>query len=281
MALPLPPGKHIQITYKKVSGDYEMPSMEAAADHYSLGFVIHGDRLVITPTMTYTLHPGYVSAMAPFIYHKTMPASTEYYEKILIKFSPEFVQPLSDRLGVQIMEQIYQYPPKSFTPEVRDKVFKLAEDMLEVSQNTFFDKVYMEFRLQSMLFQLLLLIYEKGVLDEQANIHNTVLSKPIMEAVYFIEKNYMRAIKIEEAAAVSGYSVSYFSKLFQAHLGTPFSEYLCNIRLKHVQDALLTTQKTMIEIALENGFAYPGNMTNCFKRKFGMTPFQFRKKQGG
>ena len=89
----------------------------------------------------------------------------------------------------------------------------------------------------------------------------------------------MRGIKIEEVAAVSGYSVSYFSKLFQAQLGTPFFEYLCNIRLKHVQHALLTTQKSMIDIALENGFVYPGNMSSCFKKKFGMTPLQFRKKQ--
>ena len=59
MPLPLPPGRKIQVIYKKIAGNYEMPSMEAALDHYALGFMIHGDRLVITPTMTFELHPGY------------------------------------------------------------------------------------------------------------------------------------------------------------------------------------------------------------------------------
>lgn len=279
MPLPLPPGRKIQVIYKKIAGDYEMPSMEAALDHYALGFMIHGDRLVITPTMTFELHPGYVGAMAPYFYHKTIPMSDAYYENILIKFSPEFVKPLSKRLGEPVLEQIYQYPPKSFTGGVQEKVFALAWEMLEVWQDETVDIVYKEFKLQNLLFLILLLIYEKGTPDGKANVHPAALSQPVMEAVYYMEKNYMNPIKIEDAAKVSGYSVSYFSKLFETQVGTAFSEYLCNIRLKHIQDALLTTDKTVLEIALENGFAYPGNMSSSFKKKFGMTPLQFRKRR--
>lgn len=279
MPLPLPPGRKIQVIYKKIAGNYEMPSMEAALDHYALGFMIHGDRLVITPTMTFELHPGYVGAMAPYFYHKTIPMSDAYYENILIKFSPEFVKPLSEQLGEQVLEQIYKYPPKSFSDEVREKVFALAWEMLEVWQDEMADIVYKEFKLQNLLFRVLLLIYEKAVVDGKADLHHTVLSQRIMEAVYYMEKNYMNPMKIEDVAKVSGYSVSYFSRLFETQLGTPFSEYLCNIRLKHIQDALLTTDKTVLEIALENGFAYPGNMSSSFKKKFGMTPLQFRKRQ--
>lgn len=279
MPLPLPPGRQIQVLYKKISGSYEMPSLEAALDHYALGFMLHGDRLVITPTMTFELHPGYVGATAPYVYHKTIPLSDAYYENILVKFSPEFVKPLSDRLGERVIEQIYEYPPKSFPDEVREKLFALAWEMLEVWQNETYDVVYKEFKLQNLLFRILLLIYEKAAVDGKAAVHHKVLSQPVMEAVYYMEKNYMNPVKIEDAAGVSGYSVSYFSRLFEAQLGIPFSEYLCNIRLKHVQNALLTTDKTVLEIALENGFAYPGNMSSSFKKKFGMTPLQFRKRQ--
>lgn len=276
MALPLPPGTNIQVIYKRVSGDYEMSAMEAAMDHYSLSFILHGDRLAITPTMTYTLHEGYVGTTPPYAYLKTIPASAEYYENILIKFSPEFISPLTKRLGPLFIEKLYGEPLCVFTGEARARVFQLAEDMRTVWEEEA-EISYKELKLQSMLFIMLMLIYEKGERDESASRHNCVLCRPILDAVYYMEKNYMKPLKIEEVSTASGYSVSYFSRLFQEQLGVSFSEYLCNIRLKHVQDALLTTKKSILDIALECGFAYPGNMSSCFKRKLGMTPLQYRK----
>ena len=123
-------------------------------------------------------------------------------------------------------------------------------------------------------------IYEKGIIDEKnSSVHNAPLSESILEAVYYIEKNYKNDIKIEDVAEISGYSVSYFSRLFNSQIGIPFSEYLCVTRLKHVQYMLLKTDKSVMDIALECGFSYPGNMTSSFKSKFGMTPLQFRKNQ--
>jgi len=96
MALPLPLGKQYQISHRLLPADFEMTSMEAAQDHYSLCFIIKGDRKVITPNMTYNFHAGYVAAMPPFLYHRTVPASEDEYESILIKFSPEFEQQTRD-----------------------------------------------------------------------------------------------------------------------------------------------------------------------------------------
>jgi AraC-like DNA-binding protein len=35
---------------------------------------------------------------------------------------------------------------------------------------------------------------------------------------------------------------------------------------------------SVMDISLECGFSYPGNMTASFKKEFGMTPLQFRKQ---
>ena len=115
MALPLPQGKNFIITHRKLSGNFEMPSMEVASDHYALGFIIHGDRKVITPTMSYVLHAGYVNAIAPFLYHRTIPASTDYYESYLIKFSPDFVSDFNAAFGSKILDSIFKHPPKHFS----------------------------------------------------------------------------------------------------------------------------------------------------------------------
>ncbi|MCR4617255.1 MAG: AraC family transcriptional regulator [Lachnospiraceae bacterium] len=288
MPLPLPSGKPVQVTYRMLDKDFGMQSMAAAPDHYALLFVIHGDRYIITPTMTYTLHPGEINAMEPYLYHKTMPASDKYYESILVKFAPRFIDPLIEKLGAGIIEQIFEYPPKTFDKKDADTAFALAKEMLDIGKE--YDAEfeagknsenisYLEFKLQNLLYRILILIYEKSKDRTVGEIHKTVLSKPIIDAVFYMESNYMGNIKLEDAASVAGYSSAYFSRLFQTQLGTSFSEYLNLIRLRHVQHDLLTTEKSITEIAMENGFTYPGNMTDSFKRKVGMTPNKFRKNR--
>ncbi len=286
MALPLPQRKNFIITHRHLSGDFEMPSMEVASDHYSLGFIIHGDRKVLTPTMSYILHSGYINAMAPFLYHRTIPASGGYYESYLIKFSPDFVKDFNDGAGAGILDEIFRHPPKHFEKEDEKRVFELAALLCDIydsdeEKGDDLRKDLAQFRYRNLLYSILMFIHDRGINEtEKSVVHSSPLSEPIMEAVYYIEKNYSDALKIEDAAAVSGYSVSYFSRLFKEQLKKPFSEYLCITRLKHVQNLLLTSDLSVMDISLECGFSYPGNMTASFKKEFGMTPLQFRKQKG-
>ena len=282
MALPLPQGKNFIITHRKLSGDFEMPSMEVASDHYSLGFIIHGDRKIITPAMTYILHAGYINAIAPYLYHRTIPASKGYYESYLIKFSPEFAKDFTDNVGSQVLDNIFRHPPKHFSEEDEKKIFDLASLLLDIYKaqegSDFPEDAAALFKYKNLLYTILSFIHDRGIDDtDKSVIHDSPLSEPIMEAICYMEKNYKRPIKIEEVASVSGYSVSYFSRMFASQLGSSFSEYLCTIRLKHVQNLLLTTDMSVTEISFECGFSYPGNMTACFKKEFAMTPLQFRK----
>jgi AraC-like DNA-binding protein len=283
MAIPLPNGKEFQITYRELPSDYEMPSMEVASDHYSIVFLMDGDRRIITPTMTCTVHPGSISTMAPFVYHRTVSVSHRPYISILMKFSPHFVEPLVKAAGNHVLDTIFEYPTKAFAAKDQEYICHLSKELLEaygeVGEHFESDSLH-RFKIQNLLFTLLISIYEKGIVDENlSSLHNAPLSEPILDAVYYIEKNYKKDLKIENVAAISGYSVSHFSRLFNSQLGISFSDYLISTRLKHVQYLLLTTEKSVTDIAFECGFSYPGNMTGSFKSKFGMTPLQFRKNK--
>lgn len=284
MPLSLPHGKQYNAAHRLLPSSFEMPLLEAASDHYSLNFIISGDRKIITPTKNYTLHAGNVSTMAPFLYHRTVPASGSEYESILVKFTYDFVSPLIERLGSHVFDEIYKDIGKTFSEEITAKLFSQAMELVEI-ENSYTEtdpddsaeRQLKDFKFQCVLFSILVTIYENGKECVDSRAHSAPLTKPIVDAVYYIEKNYSKNLPIQEVADVSGYSVFYFSRIFQAQLGSSFSEYITNVRLKHVQNDLLTTQKNITEVALENGFSYPGNMTNCFKKAFGITPLQYRK----
>ena len=275
MALPLPIGKKIHIYRRVVSGDYEMPSMEAGEDHYLLGFIFKGDRLIITPSLSSELHKGNVSCIPPFLYHRALSLSKTENESILIKFAPSFLEPLNRKLGEGFIDDLYKNIVKSFSKEDEEYIFSRSEKMLEVYENNSYDE-FLELRLQSMLIELILEIAAKDKKDVNSYIHKGSLSKPMLEAVYYIEKNYKKPLKMEEISRVTGYSEAYFSRLFKNSLNISFSDYLLNVRLKHVCQDLISTNNSIMEIAYENGFIYPGNMTEAFKRKFNMTPLKYR-----
>ncbi len=284
MALPLPHGKQFIMSHRMMSGDFEMSSMEAAQDHYSIGFIIHGDRKIITPTKSFLIHAGCINGMPPYVYHRTVPGSTDYYESYLLKFSPDLAKELTDSLGLQFLDNLYSQFPKKFSPDDEKELFSLAKTLLDAYDasnelDNQEEKKAALLKIKYLLFSLLLLINDKGEsANEKTVIYNNALSEPIMEVVYFIERKYKDPISITQAASISGYSVSYFSRLFKNQLGKAFSEYLCLTRLKHVQQLLLTTDMSAMDISLECGFPYPGNMTASFKKEFGMTPLKFRKQ---
>lgn len=275
MALPLKEGNLIQITYREMSGDYSMPSLEAAEDYFTLMYLLNGDRTIITQTMTYTAHKGSVFLIPPLMYHQTVPASSEEYVSILIKFSPKYIEPLIEKYGMQFLENIFDKPIKNFDEEYRNRVLRLFEDLVRENEG---DSPYKDIVLKCDLIRLLFLILEYREEETDENIRQTLISKPILEAILFMEKNYNQPLKLEMVAEVSGYAVSYFSRLFQEQMGKTFSDYLCYIRLRHVEGLLLSTDKSITEIALETGFIYPGNMTSVFKNKIGMTPREYRRR---
>ena len=279
MALPLPEGQLFHIEYRKLPAGYEMPSLEAASDYYELGYHIRGDRTTITPDMSFVSHPGCVSVMAPLVYHRTLPASAAPYESILIKFSPLFIRPLTQRFGQRLLDDIYSHPSNRFTKKIRSDVRRLFFRMLDEYQSPARQaSPYSECRLQCMLSELLLTIAEHRLADDNADTYPATLTPPVIEAIYYMEKHYAETISIETAAGMANYSTAYFSRLFKAQLGKSYTEYLGSLRIRNAERLLLGTGKSVTEIALESGYQYPGNLTAAFKKQTGMTPRQYRAR---
>ena len=274
MALPLKEGTHIYVERKAFDAAYVMPAMEMATDHYSLSYIISGDRATITPSGTFSYHAGMVTGSPPFRYARTVSKSDVPYERILIKFSPEIVTPFIEKVGQQIFDGIYEQVFFSFSEDSRVKIEKMFFDMLyEYEKET----PYREFILQGMLFRLLLFIWEERIPEEGVNTAKT--TPPIVEAISYIEKSYYQNPSLEETANVAGFSPAYFSRLFHTQMGKSYSEYLSSVKLHHASILLVQTDKSIMEIAQETGFCHGNYLNELFKKKMGMTPGQFRKRK--
>ncbi len=277
MPLPLLPQQEFYIAHRVLPADYAMPALEAATDHYGMGYIISGDRFTITPKHSYYHCKGELGMMPPYLYHKTMPLAPEAgipYEGILVKFSPKFVEPFIACVGQSVFDKIFSYRVSKFLPEDSEKILAHLMKMLEIYEGDFSQKNAL---LQYMLYELLLTALRLRLDNDGAIAHNATLTPPILDAIFYMEQNYSKNPSLEETAAVAGYSPAYFSKLFHAQLGKSYSDYFAVIKLKHVQHLLLSTDKSITEIALDTGYRHVSNLSEQFKKLTGMSPLQYRR----
>ncbi|MBQ9648445.1 MAG: AraC family transcriptional regulator [Oscillospiraceae bacterium] len=112
--------------------------------------------------------------------------------------------------------------------------------------------------------------------DVPADIHTA--DRQVLLAARFISKNYMRAITAADIATAAGFSPNYLSRKFREAAGISIHEYLVLTRLRHAATELVSTDDTVTQIALRCGFSGSNYFKDAFKKKYGMTPSEYRNE---
>lgn len=100
----------------------------------------------------------------------------------------------------------------------------------------------------------------------------------LARAVAYVESTLDRPFSLAEASREAGMSAFHFSRVFHCVTGEPVSEYARKRRLTRAADMLLSTQESIIEIALSCGFESQEAFTRAFRRWYGTPPARFRKR---
>ncbi len=85
-------------------------------------------------------------------------------------------------------------------------------------------------------------------------------------------------LDVKTAAKYCNLSYSYFSRSFKQAYGMSFSEYMEILRLRESERMLLTTDKTVTEIAAELGFNSTSYFVERFRLHYHIPPHSFRSR---
>ena len=99
-----------------------------------------------------------------------------------------------------------------------------------------------------------------------------------IKIIQFIDKHYHEKIGLEEIAAIGGYNVDYVSQFFKRQMGISFIDYVMRLRLREAAVLLTNTDYRIVQIAHDCGFTDVKSFNTAFKKKFSMTPSEYRKK---
>lgn len=124
------------------------------------------------------------------------------------------------------------------------------------------------------LFHLLFCHYPDTVKPE----HHSKSLDHVKVILKHVETHYQEKLSIRDMAGLCGFSESHFMKFFKQHMGMSFTSYLNDYRLTMAARMLSASSDTVVVIAEETGFENLSYFNRQFKRKFGITPSQYRKE---
>ena len=93
-----------------------------------------------------------------------------------------------------------------------------------------------------------------------------------------MRENYAQPLSLEQVAAEVHLTPEYFSRIFKEELGITFVNYLTDIRLSRSVQLLETTALRVQNIAQSVGYANVSYFSTIFKKKYGMSPYEYRHR---
>jgi AraC family transcriptional regulator len=104
------------------------------------------------------------------------------------------------------------------------------------------------------------------------DLHSHILAQIIER----IEANPLEQFDLAALAAESGYSYTRFIHAFRTKTGSSPCKYIMRQRLSRAKRLMRNRSLTLLEVALESGFANHAHFTHAFRQHFGCAPNHFR-----
>lgn len=154
-----------------------------------------------------------------------------------------------------------------------DKLAYCLDNIDEICKT--FPKAY-ELAIKGYLFQFFSAIFNK-VPKVSLPVKKRKSLDKLKLIIKYVENNYANLITIEEMSELCGFSQSHFMKFFKSNMDVSFIEYLNNYRLTIASRLLISSSSSILAIALESGFDNLSYFNRLFKKRYDMTPSEFRK----
>jgi AraC family transcriptional regulator len=104
------------------------------------------------------------------------------------------------------------------------------------------------------------------------------LSKLQLQAVIdYIQANIDRNLSLTELASITQLGSHHFSNLFKISTGLSPYQYVIQQRLDRATELLKNTDRSIVDIAVQTGFANQSHLTTLFRKHLSITPKRYRE----
>jgi AraC family transcriptional regulator len=103
----------------------------------------------------------------------------------------------------------------------------------------------------------------------------------ILKVQLFLEEHLDEDLTLERLAQEAHFSPYHFHRIFRALVGETVGEHVRRLRLERAALLLSTTDRPVIQVALEAGYGAHEAFSRAFRQHFGIAPTDFRNHRRG
>lgn len=237
-------------------------------------FLQSGKCNVYIDNETYCLEDGSVLFIPAFKEHTFIYPFTQDVKRTVLYISTEqlnwyFNKDFKDEINKLFINKHLQLSRKSFSnlsnifEKIQFEKYSLDNMSESLTKAYFFELIIYLIRCQR---------YTHNI-NQKTNLSNITIG----EIVNFIENNYGRQLTLPETAAQFGISESSLTKKIKIFTNMTFKEYLTKTRIEAAKSLLISSEKSITEIAYKCGYNNSNFFGDVFKKVVGMSPSSYRK----
>ncbi|WP_282926277.1 AraC family transcriptional regulator [Helcococcus kunzii] len=125
---------------------------------------------------------------------------------------------------------------------------------------------------------IFLLVDKFGEMENENYVISEKYKERLLKIFDYIDNNLFDKIELNDLASYLNVSPQYLSKLFRTYLNLTFTDYVNGKRLQLAELDILNTDLSLIEIAFKFGFPNYQSFLHTFRKKYDISPSEFRKK---
>ncbi|KDN55451.1 AraC family transcriptional regulator [Flavobacterium seoulense] len=99
----------------------------------------------------------------------------------------------------------------------------------------------------------------------------------IDKIISFLNKNYTRAVSLEEIASFAAMNTAAFCRYFKSKTGKSFKNYILDMRIGYACKLLLMEDMSISQISSQCGFDTMSHFNKTFKKNMNYVPSEYRK----
>lgn len=249
-----------------------------AHDYYEIYIHLEGAKLYCVDDIIYELEPNQLLIIPPLHMHGLIcERDLLDYERCYLYLSPEMLQKCG--LGkidmIDIIDRAYK-EKKILHCLSSDSAMLCRENLQQIERLSSIGNNNRQLECFSLIIQLLQLVADsvetKNPPEPAGSSNNSII--PVL---HYINDNYTKNITIESLSKEFHISESSLAHKFKENVNKGIYEYILYKRVIKAKE-LMSTDKTLTEIAFLCGFSDYSNFLRAFSKSTGMSPRKYREK---
>lgn len=263
--------------FHQIAGEVPETSTVKAGLVINLGSQYQAERWIDGKFYQYRMHRGDFTVFPAGISYRVVWDRPQ--ELLMVGLDPSLIQQTVLELKDSEIRQLsYQLYLEMFSQsKLQDPlVYQIGLALKnELNTNGLFDRLYTESMVNTLLIHL--------VKCHSCNPHsspqltNGLTHLRLQQVLEYIHEHLTQNLSLEELAAIAQMSSHHFANLFKRSTGFSPYQYVIQQRLDRAMELLKDRDRSIVDIAVQTGFANQSHLTTQFRKHRSITPKKYRE----